>query len=254
MKKLTFILLLYILLAANLIAGTGNSIPKSSRQFVIVITDSLTATSGNLYCFDRNTPSKAWKPWNKAIEVSLGRSGLGMGYGLHDTLSLSKLPPKKEGDGRSPAGIFELSAVFGYESIEEMDNLNMPYIHITEMIECVDDPNSDFYNQIVSNQKPASKIDWHSSEKMSRAGIYYEQGIVVEHNTNPVSKGAGSCIFLHNWAKLFETTAGCTVMEPADLSKIIDWLESENNPVLVQLTQQLYNDLKERWKLPEITK
>ncbi|MFP4548189.1 MAG: L,D-transpeptidase [Fidelibacterota bacterium] len=252
MKKL--ILLIVIFCVANLMAETKNSIPKSSGQLIVVITDSLTATQGNLYCFERNSNTKGWKQWDKTIDISLGRSGLGMGRGLHDTLRLSELPPKKEGDGRSPAGIFELSAVFGYESTEQMDNLNMPYIHVTEMIECIDDADSDFYNQIVSNQKPASKIDWNSSEKMSRAGIYYEQGIVVNHNTNPVSKGAGSCIFIHNWAKPFETTAGCTVMEPADLSKIIDWLKSDKNPVMVQLTRQLYNDLMKLWELPEIPK
>jgi D-alanyl-D-alanine dipeptidase len=87
---------------------------------------------------------------------------------------------------------------------------------------------------------------------MSRAGIYYEQGVVVEHNTNPAIKGSGSCIFLHNWARPFETTAGCTVMDPANMKFLINWLDHTKTPVLIQLTKPLYAEFKTLWGLPQI--
>jgi D-alanyl-D-alanine dipeptidase len=224
-------------------------IPDNCQQMLLVITDSTTATKGYMYQLQRDNADKKWQKKDKII-ISLGRNGLGAGIGLHDVKNLSPLSPKREGDGKSPAGIFDLSAVFGYKSPQKMSHLQMPYIHITTLIECIDDAASDFYNNILS--KEGKNIDWNSSEKMSRAGIYYEQGIVVEHNTKPIKKGAGSCIFIHNWAKPYETTAGCTVMEPADLTKIINWLDSEKRPVLVQLTQQLYDEFMKKWKLPQI--
>ncbi|HEX9250765.1 MAG TPA: hypothetical protein VF870_00910, partial [Ignavibacteriaceae bacterium] len=116
-------------------------------------------------------------------------------------------------------------------------------------VECIDDINSAYYNTIVSRDK-IEKVDWQSSEKMFFADIWYEQGIIVEQNTNPVVDGAGSCIFLHNWSTPNETTAGCTEMEPARLKEIIYWLDSSANPVLVQLTKQLFIEYQQSWELP----
>ena len=242
------ILLLFLFLN-SIIAKTP--VPKSSQQMILVITDSTKATTGSLYIFQYEKTTDEWQQVNDLIPISLGRSGLGNGIGLHNSKALKVLPLKKEGDGRSPAGIFSLSAVFGSKSPNEM-LINMPYIHITEMIECVDDATSDYYNNVVS--KDSVTVDWKSSEKMSRSKVCYAQGIVVDHNMNPVTKGSGSCIFIHNWYHAFETTAGCTVMEPTDLTKIINWLDSDKNPVLVQLTKSLYNNLEKKWKLPVIGK
>ena len=88
------------------------------------------------------------------------------------------------------------------------------------------------------------KVDWQSSEKMYFADIWYEQGVVVDQNMDPIINGSGSCIFLHNWSTPDETTAGCTEMEPVNLKKIIYWLDSSANPILVQLTKELYNEYK----------
>jgi D-alanyl-D-alanine dipeptidase len=55
---------------------------------------------------------------------------------------------------------------------------------------------------------------------------------------------------LHNWASPDETSAGCTEMEPANMKEIIYWLDSSANPILVQLTKQLFNDYQQIWELP----
>jgi D-alanyl-D-alanine dipeptidase len=121
------------------------------------------------------------------------------------------------------------------------------------MVECIDDIESIHYNKIVTRDK-IEKADWQSSEKMFFAEIWYERGIVVEQNINPIVTGAGSCIFLHNWSKPDETTAGCTEMEPAKLKEIIYWLDSSDYPVLVQLTKQLFREYQQTWELPSPNK
>jgi D-alanyl-D-alanine dipeptidase len=229
-------------------------IPNSSSQMILVLTDSTKATKGELYYFDRNVNEFNWKISSEKIPVVLGSNGLGWGNGLHNSLSHSNFPIKKEGDGRSPAGVFNLSSVFGYKSSGEMSHLKMPYIHITEMVECIDDANSKFYNRIVSRDDilKDDSIDWQSSEKMRFAEIYYELGVVVDHNTDPIQSGTGSCIFLHNWMDENETMAGCTAMDPFNMEEIINWLDETKNPVLVQLTKQLYSELQINWILPEL--
>jgi len=235
-------------------ANDTTPIPSSCRQIILVLTDSLEATHGTLCYFERDCTKADWLLTNDKIPVVIGRSGLGWGLGLHDDVNIYNFPLKEEGDGRSPAGVFNLSSIFGYNPADQMITLKMPYIHITEMIECVDDVISKYYNKIVSRDEieKVKHVDWQSSEKMSLYGIYYELGVVVDHNYDHIKKSAGSCIFLHNWSDPNETMSGCTAMAPIKMREIVYWLDETKNPILVQLTNQLYIDLIKLWKLPKL--
>jgi zinc D-Ala-D-Ala dipeptidase len=248
MRKYFLFLILSLTSICFTQTGIDSPVPNNCKQMLLVITDSSTSTNGKLLYFQRENDGSPWIHIDKTIRIVLGRNGLGWGRGLN-SIDLSKLPMKTEGDGRSPAGVFELGAAFGYASTEEMKELKIAYIPVTEMVECIDDIKSAYYNTIVSRDK-IKKVDWQTSEKMFFAEIWYEQGIIVEQNANPVVQGAGSCIFLHNWSTPDETTAGCTEMEPAKLKKIIYWLDSSANPVLVQLTKQLFIEYQQVWELP----
>jgi L,D-peptidoglycan transpeptidase YkuD (ErfK/YbiS/YcfS/YnhG family) len=122
-------------------------------------------------------------------------------------------------------------------------------------MECIDDVNSKYYNRIVSRKEieDSDEVDWHSSEKMRNAGIYYELGVVVDHNSNNIVSGAGSCIFLHNWADPDETMSGCTGMAPENMKEIVYRLDESKSPVLVQLTKEIYHDVINEWDLPVLT-
>lgn len=252
MKKYTlnhsYCLMLTIFLTSFCYSQTsGSPVPSDSRQMILVLTDSVNATDGFLYRFERLGDNKNWYPIAEKIPIVLGRNGMAWGWGLNP-IDTSKLSIKIEGDGKSPAGVFTLSSAFGYARSDEMKGLKIHYIHITSTLECIDDVNSEFYNQLVNNNE-VERIDWQSSEKMYFADIWYEQGIIVDQNINPIIKGGGSCIFLHNWSDPNETSAGCTEMDPVNLKEIIYWLDASANPVLVQLTQQLYNDYQQSWEL-----
>ena len=247
------------ILSIYLAVGCSNTInetpiPSSSKQLILVITDSSKASKGNLYYFERDCTKTAWIKTTDKVTIALGRNGLGWGRGLHNLPNRVNLPIKEEGDGRSPAGVFGLSHVFGYKLADQMMNLRMPYICITEMSECIDDLSSQYYNQIISRDeiKEPENVDWQSSERMGFVGIYYELGIIVDHNKDPIKKGSGSCIFLHNWQNPNETTAGCTTMDPLKMKEIVYWLDEVKNPILVQLTRNLYIELFKKWELPEL--
>jgi D-alanyl-D-alanine dipeptidase len=225
----------------------NSPVPADSRQMILVLTDSASATNGFLYRYEKKNES--WELTKEKIPIVLGRNGLAWGRGLHQIDSIL-LPIKIEGDGKSTAGVFTLTYAFGYAPSTEMAGLKINYMEITAMRECIDDAKSEYYNQVVNNNEVDS-IDWQSSEKMHFAGIYYEQGVIVDQNINPIEKGAGSCIFLHNWAIPDETSAGCTEMEPANMKEIIHWLDYSLYPVLVQLTKQLYDEYQQSWELPQ---
>jgi D-alanyl-D-alanine dipeptidase len=257
LKKLSSLITVFALCflpahASMSVVAENNSspIPSSSAQLLLVVTPSYESSQGALYKFQREKNSSAWKRIGAPINIVAGRSGLGWGEGLHKSIPTDR-PLKREGDGRSPAGVFALSTAFGFPSKEEMRGLHFPYQQITDGLECVDDDASQHYNTLVDRTKFETS-DWQSSEKMFKIKHDYRLGVFVEHNTAPRRPGYGSCIFLHIWSKPTEPTIGCTAMDDEEMEAIIKWLRSEAKPVLVQLPREEYARLREPWQLPVI--
>ncbi len=247
----TFLCLLLLVTTAPAWAGdNGSPIPSSRRQLLLVVTPSYEATQGFLYKFQREKNSAAWKKVGEPVAIVVGRAGLGWGEGLHANIPANQ-PVKREGDGRSPAGVFALSTAFGFASPKEMHGLRFPYVQITAGLECVDDSASQHYNTLVDRKKLGAS-DWQSSEKMFLIKHDYRLGVFVEHNTKPRRASNGSCIFLHIWGGATQPTIGCTAMRNAEMEAIIKWLRSDAEPVLVQLPQEEYARLRGVWQLPVI--
>ena len=231
-------------------------VPAQSRQLLTVTTDTWSATSGHLQRFERR--GRAWRPVGGAVPVRVGRSGMGWGLGLHPPAAAgSGEPVKREGDGRAPAGVFRLSAAFGYAANEPT---GLPYIPTDGDTECVDDTASQVYNR-VTRRTPASA--WGSHEEMRLDAHIYRIGVVVAHNGTGVDaglvpglrgpqtqRGAGSCIFLHVWRTPETATSGCTSMPDAALQGVLAWLDAAAAPVLVQLPRDVYGRLARPWDLP----
>lgn len=225
------------------------SIFTSSKQIMIVVTDSTNTNQGTLYRFERNE-KLTWDLISKSIPVIIGRKGFALGNGLI-SLDNTGMDKKVEGDKKSPAGVFTLTKAFGFIHEKELNGLKMSYVQITDVTECIDDPQSKFYNQIVKNSE-VDNIDWNSSEKMRKADPWYRFGVFVDNNCSPVNSGSGSCIFLHNWDGPDDSTVGCTAMAPEFMRDIVLWLDSEKNPLLVQLPLKLYTKYKDVWELPNL--
>jgi D-alanyl-D-alanine dipeptidase len=129
------------------------------------------------------------------------------------------------------------------------DFVKLPFTQLEEFTECVDDTKSSHYNKIV-NRMQVGNFDWQSSEKMLAVGAEYDLGVFVAHNSNPVTKGAGSCIFLHIWKDAESGTAGCTAMTRENLETILTRIDAAKNPVLIQLPEDTYKQYQTKWKLP----
>ena len=218
-------------------------VPDGSRQMVLVVTPDVESIEGTLQRYQRASANVPWTAVGALVPIVLGPSGLGSALGLLPS-PLVGLPFKEEGDGRSPAGVFELTTAFGFAEAPE---LRMPYVKLTSSSECVDDASSSHYNRIVSRDE-VDEPDWNSSERM-RAIPGYVWGVVVDHN--PDSKpGEGSRIFLHVWSAPGKPTAGCTAMEHGAMEAMATWLDADASPVLVQLTRDLLDEFGESWQLP----
>jgi D-alanyl-D-alanine dipeptidase len=227
-----------------------------STQMLVVTTSGWNAVEGRLQRFERATAKEKWRPAGEPIAIVVGKSGLGWGIGVIDDPGVRDTgdPVKKEGDGRSPAGVFALGTAFGYAA-QPLPGLKLAYLNLSPSIECVDDVGSKHYNRIVDHN--VVPPDWNSSEKMRNTGESYRWGIVIDHNgidgdsSSPEPRG-GSCVFLHIWHSHDQGTAGCTAMSQAELETLLTWLDPARKPLLVQLPQPAYEGLRHRWMLPEL--
>ena len=227
-----------ILLLALLLTFSSCAKLPDSKQLIVVTTKNWSTPSGLLQRYEKE--GGHWHKVGKPIDIKLGRNGLGWGIGLHTIPKDAKII-KKEGDGKAPAGIFSLKQAFGYFPFV----VDYPYEVYKSTDHCVDDVNSKFYNKIVDSTK--IDIDYKSKEHMRFPKDYYKYGIVVNHNhIDEVGavRGAGSCIFIHIKAI---PTAGCTVMREDEMKEIIQWLDVESHPLLIQGTIEVVQELMKNY-------
>lgn len=239
---MNFIIALYLLILSFYYQQPVDLSTKfHTKQLVVVTTDSWNNIEGRMSVYEHK--GNYWEPVFTQTPIVTGRSGMAWGKGLHkEELNRGKL--KKEGDGNSPAGIFQLSGLFGYEDIIS----KMSSLKVDIKTFCVDDSKSAYYNQIVTID--TVKKDWTSAETMRMKSDVYKFGIFVDYNVKPAIPTMGSCIFMHIWSGNTEPTAGCTAMKESDILKLIGFLDKKKNPILVQVPQSEYNKLKVVYKLP----
>jgi L,D-peptidoglycan transpeptidase YkuD (ErfK/YbiS/YcfS/YnhG family) len=204
-------------------------LPAGCQQVLLVKTAEATATVGRLWLMEQAGAGSDWHAVGGPIPVTVGRSGLAWGDGEHGCQVPDGLPSKKEGDGCSPAGIFALPFAFGSEAAP--GQVGIPYQQMTVHSMGVDDPASQYYNQVVDDT--VVKPDWNSRETMLREDGLYGWGAFIAHNPRQ-KPGGGSCIFLHLWSGPGRPTAGCTAMAEADLRRVLAWLQAAREPRLVQ--------------------
>ena len=212
---------------------------KNSKQILIVVTKDWNTAQGNL-CYYEKEKDK-WLKVSNDINVGLGYSGLGWGSGLID-FNKAAGPIKHEGDGKSPAGVFNLSYSFGYLPSDSLSCLKFPYKQVTTNIECVDDTTSKYYNTLVDVEKTSKT--WKRSEIMKGKGNHYKYGIFVDHNSNPPIPGCGSCIFIHVWEGLGKSSSGCTTLSEEEIIKLLHWLDAKKDPLLIQIPEIEFNKVK----------
>jgi L,D-peptidoglycan transpeptidase YkuD (ErfK/YbiS/YcfS/YnhG family) len=231
-----------------------------ATQMIVVTTPDWNAIDGQLQRFERSSSHEKWHPAGKPISIVVGRSGMGWGIGVlaNDAPGVRSAsePAKKEGDGKSPAGVFDLGTAFGYAS-QPLPGLKLPYLNLSPSVECVDDVRSKYYNRVLDRSSVAP--DWNSSEHMRNAGEAYIWGVVIDHNgtvqeanAHPPVPSGGSCVFMHIWAGAGHGTAGCTAMRQSELEAVLLWLDPKRKPLLVQLPAADYARLSSLWKLPSL--
>lgn len=239
--------------AQRVMSDTTHRTLRDATQLVVVTTADWDSTTGELRRFVRDDVGASWRREGNVVPVVIGRAGLAWGAGF-DELAAADLatagPRKREGDGRSPAGLFPLGDAFGFAAADSMRWLRQPYLPLTATSECVDDTMSVHYNTVV-DRNAVSPVDWSSAEQM-RAIEVYRLGVIVDYNAAPPLRARGSCIFLHIWSGPGSTTSGCTALDEEELAGLMAWLDPQASPVIVQVPAAMYGRLRSDWGLPAL--
>lgn len=195
---------------------------SESSQVLVVVNNCSSSFDAKIYAFEKKNGK--WEMVHDPISGVIGKNGFA-GPG-----------EKREGDGKSPSGIFRLQRTFGYsDSIRS----KMPYRQVLLDDLWIDDVNADDYNQWV--REDATKAV--SYEKLKRDDDLYKYAVVIEYNTNPVIKGYGSAIFLHVWGGKNIPTAGCVAVSEDDITKILGWLDPQAKPLIIMGTGNIIERL-----------
>lgn len=146
--------------------------------------------------------------WELVLETEaiIGKNGLGK---------------TKEGDGKTPIGVFRLTKAFG---ILESPDSKMEYIQVDERHYWVDDSNSKYYNQFIAVDEVVQ--DWKSAEHICEYEQSYHYVLATSYNSECIP-GAGSAVFLHCTSENGEFTAGCVAIPEVYMKKIMERVDTE---------------------------
>lgn len=227
-------------------AQQGQPIAKTVTQLVVVTSSGFDAWRAELQRYERPVGG-TWRAVGQPVAVVLGHAGYAWGDGVHGSGAPEGRsgPVKREGDGRSPAGVFALGPLHGYAK-HAPAGTTLPYEQASAQQRCVDDPQAAAYNRIV--EVGPTVESWRSAERMRRDDDLYELALDIAHNRSPVVPGHGSCIFAHVWVNAQTPVTGCTGMALSELKTLLIWLEPE--ALWVSLPIQEYQALRACWDLP----
>lgn len=198
------------------ILDTNKRLLADKDQLLIVFSKNDTTHKAVLAAFEKK--SGRWQVRFNPVVASIGKSGF------------ARPDYKKEGDNKTPSGLFALGQLFSYESSVKT---TLPFIQSTIEDKWIDDPASADYNTYVRGNTRAK-----SFEHLLLKSIDYKYCMVIEYNTQPVVKGKGSAIFFHLADAVFTPTAGCVAIHEKDMLRILEWLKPGQKKAILMGTEQ----------------
>jgi len=153
-----------------------------------------------------------WTNIIKEIPSTIGK------YGINKT---------KEGDLKSPTGIFSLGSAFGFAP---KLNTKYPFLKLDNSYYWVDDIESVYYNQLV-HYIDGNRKEFISGEQMATFDVY-KYGIFINYNLER-KRSLGSAIFMHIYRSKDSPTGGCIATDEENLKLIISRLDIQKNPLIV---------------------
>lgn len=134
---------------------------------------------------------------------------------------------KREGDGKTPVGIFRFTEIFYREDKISKLDFKIKTNIIQKNYGWCDDPRHEMYNKLIKLPSIAS------AENLYRNDTIYDLLIVINYNMDPVVPFKGSAIFLHIAHDDLKSTEGCIALRRDDLLNVAENI-SENTVLIIE--------------------
>ena len=186
--------------AQELTAATTGAcaVPKSVTAAQVLVVDGSGTAARVTGC--ARTASGGYRAEFGPFDGRVGRSGV------------AAPGAKREGDGRTPSGVFPLRGGFGTAADPQT---KLHWMRVTRNDVWVDDPASKLYN---THQVLPARGRWASAELLAIRAYRYAQVIGYNEARKP---GLGSAIFLH--LDTGRATAGCVSLPSGPLLRVLRW-------------------------------
>lgn len=245
-------LLLFLLTLCFLLNAANATIPKDCTQAILGIADGWNSSHVTLSVVEKNAHGQ-WVRVLGPYRGRLGAKGLVWGLGLHQNARGATL--KKEGDGRSPAGVFALGGLWVTHKNPVKHHSSIPYVKVgPNDLWVTNTKDARYYNRHVRLDHPARSA-WELKEQMRQTDYPHSIKMLICHNTHErkggVVVGGGAAIFFHIWRNNGNSaTAGCTSMQEEHLRNIIARINPAKKPVYILMPKAEYARLRQSWRLP----
>lgn len=122
---------------------------------------------------------------------------------------------KREGDGTSPQGIWQMKRVFYRPDRLARPETVLPLVPLRETDGWCDAPGHSLYNRPVTLPFAASH------EKLWREDHVYDLIVELNHNSVPVVPALGSAVFFHLAHDDFRPTEGCVAISRQHMLQVL---------------------------------
>jgi D-alanyl-D-alanine dipeptidase len=195
-------------------AEPSRPILERASQVILITPRALDRPDAEMRLYERDGNGKLALR-GEVMAVVGGAKGFAWSYADAEGRT-GKVPVKREGDLKTPMGVFALGAPFGFAEDRRPGYLRLK---AGETL-CVDDPASPHYGRIA----PRAGLPKGTTGEDMGATPLYRRGYVVDTPVNG-AKRSGSCIFLHLWRGKGKGTAGCIAMGEAAMTALQAWVK-----------------------------
>ena len=184
---------------------------NQSGQAILIWDDTSATQLAKMALLEKD--GSTWVLVEEEISVNIGKAGFA--------------PPgeKREGDKRTPTGVYALGPAFGYQN--DLDS-KIEFIELLDNHYWISDSEMENYNTIVDYVPESKEV-----EKMRRNDHLYEYGIVIEYNMEPAIPQMGSAIFFHVERRPEAPTLGCVSMGKTEMIDLIEWVDPDAKPMVI---------------------
>ncbi|MGC0318436.1 L,D-transpeptidase family protein [Kitasatospora acidiphila] len=137
-----------------------------------------------------------------------------------------------QGTDTTPTGTYTITEGFG---VGGNPGTRIPYHQVTIHDWWVQDPTSAYYNQMRTDTQGGfhlTEAGDDGSEHLINYPIQYHNALVIDFNMNPVVKGRGAGIFLHDLGPQAGPTAGCVAVSAEFMTQVMQWINPADHPVI----------------------